>query len=130
MPLALRSFKLRMWDRHAWIVPATDARGCPFGGPGVTLRGEPADLAFAHAAPLLAALRAFEPGIEIRSLSVDLERPRILATLVPPTPTERPRVVRLDDPATVERVLRGSDPLLRYLSERAAEALARRAGAG
>lgn len=99
--MRIRSFKLRSTDGkdpHVRIVPATDEAGCPFEGPGVDLRGEAAARVFARAEPLFDAIRAFEPGIVIRTLSFDLDRPRLLATLEPTTPEAdpRPRVVRLD----------------------------------
>ncbi|MDI1451080.1 hypothetical protein [Polyangium sp. 6x1] len=98
--MQIRSFKLRVADRHVRVVPKTDAEGCPFSGPGVDLRGERAAEALAAAAPLFEALASFEPGVVIRSLSFDFERERLLATLDPTTPgaDPRPRVVRIDGP--------------------------------
>ncbi len=106
-PLQIRSFKLRLADRHVRVVPATDEQGCPFAGPGVDLRGERAEQAIAEASPLLSALVDFEPGVVIRSLSFDLERGRLLATLEPTTPEAdpRPRVVRFDGGPALNRLL-------------------------
>lgn len=130
--MRLRSFKLRFADEHVRIVPATDAAGCPFSGPGVDLRGEPAARAFALAEPLLAALAEAEPGIAVRSLAIDLERPRITASLDPSAPTPagadpRPRVVRIDGGALLRRLLDRSPALCDHLGREAAAALARRA---
>ena len=124
----LRSFKLRIADRHVRIVPARDERGCPFSGPGVDLRGDEAERAIATAAPLLDALRALEPGIVIRSVSIDLERPRLLATLAPTTPEAdpRPRVVRIDEGPALRAILAGAGPLERLLLEAAHRAIAAR----
>lgn len=127
--LPLRSFKLHFVERRARVVPARDGAGAPFAGPGVDLVGDGAGEALALAAPLVRALEAFEPGVRVRSLSVDLEKGRLLASLEPSTPSAdpRPRAARLAEPALVERVLAGAGPLLDRLGERAGEALARRA---
>jgi hypothetical protein len=126
----LRSFKLRIADGHARVVPRTDARGCPFSGPGVDLRGADADAAFLAAAPLLAALVAVEPGITVRSIAVDLERPRVTATLDPATPgaDARPRVVRVDAGPLLDRLIEASGPAVETLTAAAARMLARREG--
>jgi hypothetical protein len=138
----LRSFKLRLADAHVRIVPLTDAAGCPFSGPGVDLRGDAAARALALAAPLIAALHDAEPGVRVRSLAVDLERPRVTATLDPaaapgaggspgpalaPADSLRARVVRLDDGALLRRLIEASGPICDHLARAAAEALARRA---
>ena len=78
------------------------------------LRGEAADEAIGQAGPLLDAIRAFEPGVVIRSVSIDLEKQRLLATLDPTTPEadERPRVVKIEGgPA-----MRGLMPLAEVLA--------------
>jgi hypothetical protein len=126
----LRSFKLRLADKHARVVPRTDARGCPFSGPGVDLRGEEAEEAFRAAAPLIAVLAEAEPGIRVRSIALDLERPRVTATLDPTTPGNdpRPRVVRLDDGPLLRRCLDASAAATAVLAAAAARALARREG--
>ncbi len=129
-PLPLRSFKLHFVEGRARVVPARDAAGCAFAGPGVDLVGDDARAALALGAPLVAALVALEPGARVRSLSVDLEAPRLLASLEPSAPEAdpRPRAVRLAEAHLVERVLAAAGPLLRHLGERAAEALSRRSG--
>jgi len=119
----LRSFKLRFADGHVRIVPETDAAGCPFAGPGVDLFGEAAEHAFQLAAPLLATLATFEPGISVRSLAVDLERPRLTATL---HAEGKPRVVRLDGGPALNRLLDETPDLVAYLTEAAARALVAR----
>ena len=118
--MELRSFKLRLADRHVRIVPKTDAEGCPFAGPGVDLLGESAEDAFRLAAPLLAALAAFEPGIAVRSLAVDLDRPRLTATL---HAEGRPRVIRIDAGPALTRLLGETPALVAYLAEAAGRAV-------
>lgn len=126
--MQLRSFKLRLVDGHARVVPMTDARGCPFSGPGVDLRGELAEAAFRAAAPLFAALAAIEPGIVVRSVAVDLERPRVTASLEPASPgaDPRPRVVRVDEGPALRRLLATSTAVTALLTTAAEEAIARR----
>ncbi len=126
--VALRSFKLRLADVHVRVVPRTDARGCPFSGPGVDLRGEDAARAFAAAAPLLAALAAAEPGVVVRSIAVDLERPRVTATLDPTVPAADPRarVVRVDESPLLHLLLDAAAPVVELLTIAAAAMLARR----
>jgi hypothetical protein len=128
--MALRSFKLRIADDHVRVVPRTDALGCPFGGPGVDLRGVDAAGVFAAAAPLVAALMAAEPGIVVRSIAVDLERPRVTATLDPTAPERdpRPRVIRVDEGPLLQRLLDASAPAVALLTTAAADMLARRQG--
>jgi hypothetical protein len=63
----------------------------------VDLRGEEARAILALAAPFRAWLEAREPGVVLRSLSVDTSSRRVLITLEP-NPGERPRVVRIDPP--------------------------------
>jgi hypothetical protein len=121
----LRSFKLRLADAHARVVPETDAAGCPFSGPGVDLRGAAAEEAFRLATPLFARLAEIEPGIAIRSLALDLEKPRLTATL---HAEGRPRVVRIEAGPALTRLLRETDALIAYLGEAAARALAAREG--
>ncbi len=127
--MRLRSFKLRIGERYVWIVPATDLAGCPFGGPGVTLRDAPADRAMALAAPMLRTLDSFEPGVRVKSLAVDLERPRLLGTLHPRTPSEdaRGRVIRVDGGPAFDLVVADARELIAYLEERAVQSLERRA---
>jgi len=90
-------------------VPARDEAGCPFAGPGVDLRGADAIAILSLAGPFRAWLEAREPGITLRSLSVDLASRRVLITLEPMTSgdggtQERPRVVRIDPPHSEELV--------------------------
>jgi hypothetical protein len=121
----LRSFKLRLADGHVRIVPETDAEGCPFAGPGVDLFGEEAARAFDLASPLLAVLATFEPGIAVRSLAIDLERPRLTATL---HGVGKPRVVRIEAGPALDRLLAATPALAAYLAEAAARALLARRG--
>ncbi|APR84312.1 Hypothetical protein A7982_09661 [Minicystis rosea] len=130
--MELRSFKLRFTDKHVRAVPRTDARGCPFSGPGVDLRGSEAEAAFAAAAPMVAALAEAEPGIQVRSMAVDFERPRVTATLDPTTPDTDPhaRVVRLDDGPLLRRMIAACEPAVAVITAAATRALARREEAG
>lgn len=125
--MALRSFKFQLRERRVRIVPSTDPEGCPFSGPGVDRIGDESDALLPLLAPLLRGLEAFEPGIQVRSISVDLERLRLLATLEAPG---RPRVVRMDNATTVERLLTSCTALLEALDRSAQEALARRTAIG
>jgi hypothetical protein len=149
--LRLRSFKLRFFDGHIHAVPATDAAGCPFGGPGCDLRGARAAAVLDAAAPLLEVLREVEPGVTVRALSIDLERGRLLATLEATTatadveagagggagdgagdaaaPGRRPRVVRVDAGALLDRCVEAAAPCIERLSRECAASLARRARA-
>ncbi len=108
--LPLASYKLRFHEDHVRAVPARDEAGCPFAGPGVDLRGAEARAVLALAGPFRAWLEAREPGITLRSLSVDLASRRILITLEPMTPEQRPRVVRIDPPHS-EDLLASAKPL-------------------
>lgn len=131
--MRLRSFKLHFFDEHVWIMPAVDVDGSLFAGTGVDLRGEAARDAFALAAPMLDVLRSYEPGLELRALSIDLERERLLATTRTKAAFasrggERPRVVRIDRGPALDAVLAAAGPLLERLSEIARRKLeARRA---
>lgn len=123
--MRIRSFKLRLADGHVRIVPATDATGCPFAGPGVDLFAGAAGEAFRLAGPLLAALAEIEPGIAVRSLAVDLEKPRLTATL---HAEGRPRVVRIDAGPALTRLLATTDALASYLTGAVERALLARGG--
>lgn len=79
------------------------------------------------AAPLLRGLEGLEPGVQVRSLSLDLERPRLLATL---EAEGRPRVVRIETPYIIEGLLGQSEGLLAALARGATEALEARGKAG
>ncbi len=82
-------------------MPDRDEAGCPFGGPGVDLRGDEARAILGMAGPIRAWLEAREPGVVLRSMSVDRKSGRVLITLAP-NPGERPRVVRIDPPHSEE----------------------------
>jgi len=115
-PLPLRSFKLRFADEHVRIVPALDAGGCAFSGPGCDVRGARAREAFVRAQPLLAWLYAREP-VRVRSLSCDLDARRVLVTV---DDAPRPRVLRIGgkgDPGGATELLDLAAPLVRYLGE-------------
>ena len=126
--LVLASYKLRIHDAHVRALPARDEAGCPFAGPGVDLRGETAHAILGDAAligPFRAWLEAREPGVTLRSVSVDLVARRVLITLEPMTPDQRPRVVRIDPPHA-EEVLASTAALENALIEACTLQLRRR----
>lgn len=96
--VVLASYKLMFEARRVRALPRTVA-GAPFTGPGVDLLGADAEAVFAAARPLLAWLAAREPGVSVRSISVDLTRPRVIVTL---GAAPKPRVLRVDGGAAVE----------------------------
>jgi len=108
--LTLASYKLRFHDAHVRAVPSHDEAGCVFGGPGVDLRGDEARAVLDLAGPFRAWLDAREPGVVLRSLSVDRASGRVLITLEPMTSEQNPRVVRIDPP-TSDELLRDAAPL-------------------
>ena len=104
------------------VVPEEDARGCAFEGPGVDLVGDAAREAMMHAAPIVRWLEEREPGVVLRSISMDLRTGRVLATL---DATPKPRVLRIDAPASAVLVECAS-PLLEYLGHAVRGPLERR----
>ncbi len=96
--LPLASYKLRLREDHVRAVPARDEAGCPFAGPGVDVRGEEARPLLLLATPFREWLDAREPGVTLRSVSVDLAAQRVLITVEAMAPDQRPRVVRVDPP--------------------------------
>jgi hypothetical protein len=124
--IALASFKLRFFDVHVRAVPQKGLDGCPFAGPGVDIRGEEARRALEAAAPVRAWLEAREPGIVLRSLSIDHARQRVLITLEPAAEETRPRVLRFDPPHAMELALAARD-VERIVGEACVRALRRRA---
>ena len=78
-----------------------------FDGPGVDLRGEEAERIFALARPMIAWLEAREPGIVMRSLSVDRTKQRVLVTLE--QEDDRPRALRFDPPSANELIDAGAE---------------------
>ena len=125
MSLALASYKLRFHEGHVRAVPSRDEAGCPFAGPGVDLLGEEARAVLDLAGPFRAWLEAREPGVVLRSLSVDLASGRVLITLEPAAQEQNPRVVRIDPPHSDE-LLREAAPLERVLADACVEKLRRR----
>jgi hypothetical protein len=127
--LPIASFKLRFVACHVRVVPAADARGCPFGGPGVDLFGEAAAEAFRLAEPIVGWIRALEP-VTMRTLGVNLRARRFLGTVE--DPGKRPRVIAIDersDPSAVDTLLRLAAPLVARLGELAADRIAARGDA-
>lgn len=94
-----------------------------FDGPGVDLRGEDAARAIAAAAPIERWLTAREPGIVLRSLSVDRRLQRVLVTLE--QPGDRPRVLRFDPPHANELIDAGAEAE-RVIAAAAAQRIAAR----
>ena len=125
--LPLASYKLRFHEDHVRAVPARDEAGCPFAGPGVDLRGNEARALFALATPFREWLDAREPGVTLRSLSVDLAAERVLITLEPMAADQRPRVVRIESPHAGE-LIAAAAPLEAALGAVCIEKLRRRAG--
>jgi hypothetical protein len=78
-----------------------------FSGPGVDLRGDAAEHIFELARPMIAWLEAREPGIVMRSLSVDRAKQRVLVTLE--REGDRPRALRFDPPAATELIDAGAE---------------------
>lgn len=78
-----------------------------FTGPGVDLRGDEAERILALAKPMIAWLEAREPGIVMRSLSVDRTRQRVLVTLE--QEGDRPRALRFDPPSATELIDAGTE---------------------
>lgn len=115
-PPKITSFKLRLFEDHARVALAS-------GEPGVDLRGEEAREAFAAARPVFAWLDAREPNARFRSLSMDLATGRVLVTV--DDGAARPRVVRVDAPASAELV-EAAAGVVRFLTARASEKLAAR----
>lgn len=102
--LPLASYKLRFHEDHVRAAPARDEAGRPFAGPGVDLRGDEARAILALAGPFRVWLEAREPGVVLRSLSVDRVARRVLITLEPMAAEQRPRVVRIDPPHSEELI--------------------------
>lgn len=125
--LPLASYKLRFHEDHVRAVPARDEAGCAFSGPGVDLRGDEARAVFALATPFRAWLEAREPGVTLRSLSVDLAAHRVLITLEPMAANQRPRVVRIEPPHADE-LIAAAAPLEGALGAVCMEKLRRRGG--
>ncbi|MBS2015885.1 MAG: hypothetical protein JST00_23560 [Deltaproteobacteria bacterium] len=127
--LVLASYKLRFFEDHVRAVPARDAAGCPFAGPGVDVRGEAARVIFAEAEPVRAWLLAREPGIVLRSFSMSRGKtgedlPRVLVTLEAPV-GERPRVSRFDG-VSAEELAAAAGAVEAKVARACEEALARR----
>jgi hypothetical protein len=123
--LALASYKLRFSEDHVRAVPARDEAGCPFEGPGVDLRGDEVRPLLALATPFREWLDAREPGVTLRSVSVDIGAQRVLITLEPMTADQRPRVVRIDPPQAGE-LIAAAAPLEAALGALCIEKLRRR----
>jgi len=116
MLLTIASFKLNFVERRARVVPACDASGCAFVGPGVDLVGAEFDELLVLASPLLGWLEAREP-VRVRSLSLDIGRRRLLVTL---EAAPKPRVVKIDpgiDAAASDELLLLAGPLVARLGE-------------
>jgi hypothetical protein len=98
-----------------------------FSGPGVDLRGDAAEHIFELARPMIAWLEAREPGIVMRSLSVDRSKPRVLVTL--DRAGDRPRALRFDPPSAIELIDAGAEAE-RAIAEACARMIARRSSSG
>lgn len=112
----VRSFKLRFVHRHVRIeVGGGDA--------GVDLVDADAEALFALAGPLVAAASSLAPGATVRAISVDLEAPRLLASL---DGEGAPPAVRLDGIEALGTALEAAAPLLSALQAAADASLERR----
>jgi hypothetical protein len=123
--LAIASFKLHLVGPRVRIVPRRDASGSPFAGPGIDLVGAEAATAIAVAQPIMAWLQAREQ-VRLRTLSLDIDRARLLVTV---EAAPRPRVIRIDpqsDAGGSIEILECAAPLLRHLGSVAWEKLVAR----
>jgi hypothetical protein len=123
--LPIASFKLNFAAERVRVVPALDASGCVFSGPGVDVVGAAARDILALARPILAWLEAREP-VRVRTLSLDVARARVLVTV---EDEPRPRVVKIDrriDAGASAALVALAGPLLRRLGEVARTKLAAR----
>jgi hypothetical protein len=123
--LPLVSYKIRVHETHVRAVPACTVDGAPFVGPGVDLRGADAESAIAAARPVFAWLEAREPGVDVRSISIRTSGPRVLVSLAPAAPDQRPRAIRFEPPYANELRDAASDAE-RIIGEACVRALARR----
>jgi hypothetical protein len=123
--LALASYKLRFHDVHVRAVPSVGLDGEPFGGPGVDLLGDDARAAIAAAEPIVGWLRAREPGVLVRSISIRMAGPRVLVSLAVRPGDARPRALRFDPPYAEELRDAGREAE-RIIGEACRAALARR----
>jgi hypothetical protein len=127
--LRIASFKLQFVERRVRAVPAEDASGCAFAGPGVDLLGAEADAVFARARPLLAWLEAREP-VRVRTLSLDVGRRRLLVTLdAEGIGGSGKRVVKIDpgvDPVSSDELVALAAGVLEHLGQAVAGKLAER----
>ena len=128
--LPLTSYRIHLEDVHVRAVPARDARGASFVGPGIDLRGADAHAAIEAARPVVAWLDAREPGVVVRSISVKTEGPRVLISLAPLGADPRPRAMRFEGSYATELRDAARDAE-RVIGEACSRVLARRdAGAG
>jgi hypothetical protein len=125
LQLPLVSYKLRIHDQHVRAVPAVGLDGSPFVGPGVDLRGADAARAIEAARPVIDWLAAREPGVEVRSISVQTAGPRVLVSLESRPTDARPRALRFDPPYANE-LRDAAREAERVIGEASARTLARR----
>lgn len=126
---AIASFKLQLEGRRVRVVPRTGLDGSPFTGPGVDLVGGDAEPVLRAAAGVEAWLAAREPGVTVRSISMDLGLGRVLVTYHPSAQsggTSRPHVLRVTPPLAWELV-HAAAPVLAALAPLVRERLAARA---
>jgi hypothetical protein len=121
---ALRSIKLRPAEARARVVPAADAAGCAFAGPGVDVLGADAVALVAAAAPVFAWFDALEPGVRVRTIAFDFVRERVIANV---ENSARPRVVKVEAPASADLFARAR-PLATLALRFAHARLAHRSG--
>jgi hypothetical protein len=122
-PLAIASFKLNFVERRVRIVPA-HGRG-PRVEPGIDLVGAEAADVLALAIPLIGWLKTREAA-QVRALSLDVERGRLLVTF---EAGSQAAVLRIDpqlDASASAHVLALAGPLLERLGAIAPVKLAAR----
>jgi hypothetical protein len=105
--LSLSSFKIRFHDRHVRAV----VKG--YDGPGVDLRGDAATQVIAAARPMIRWLEEREPGVDVRSISVN--DARILVSL---ESEPKPRALRIED-ASLRDAGHDAEALITELAEAA-----------
>jgi hypothetical protein len=126
-PLPIASLKLHFAGPRVRMVPRLDPSGRPFAGPGIDLTGDEAAEAIARAEPVIAWLQAREP-VRLRTLSLDIDRARLLVTV---EAAPRPRVIRIDpkiDWRASAEILERAAPLLGHLGSVARAKLRSRYG--
>lgn len=109
MGRGLGSYKIRFHDRHV--------RAVVEGHVGVDLRGDDAARVIAAARPMIDWLDAREPGVDVRSISVNDARILVSVNGVRTTdaPAPKPRALRIED-ASLREAGREAEALIEELA--------------